>query len=562
MLMAIERCTVYETRPAAMTFLAQLRRPLLVGLLGAIAGLTVGVAIAERGPSTASARARVAPGADLRDAGSERSTPYSASDAATASPSAPSSPWPTGRAAPRFAEPLTIGPARVGWIAVGGGVEPASNQVSMEQDIYLAKKILGRISSGIVLYAGGQGSPVIELSPEAPRDELAAALADLFDPRESRGAVYRPTRLSPNGAASRRNVVDALERALAQPTTEPLLVYVATHGEGGKTARDDSIWLWRAEPLTVQDLSHLLADAPGHRPALFVMSSCFSGGFAELALDPGATGNGSHRARACGLFASTWDAEAEGCDPDPDRRVQESYGLHFLNALGGLDRNGRPLPREQIDLDGDGRVSPLEAHARVRMASRSISVPTTSSERWLRQAAPASGPERPFAWPEEQAVIAALSRELGVRDAAAAAERQAVLESELGVADGMVRKLEQTRDDSARALGVALLERWPALDDPWREDFAATLAGARAEITAALESLPEAEAYRSASDAVLSATPGLGDLEQELALADRLVRAYENARLAARLQARGGAALDRFLALLACERSSLGPQAR
>jgi hypothetical protein len=155
-------------------------------------------------------------------------------------------------------------------------------------------------------------------------------------------------------------------------------------------------------------------------------------------------------------------------------------------------------------------------------------------------------------------VIAALSRELGLRGADAAKERQAALESELELADNVVRKLEQARDDDARALAAALLEQWPALDDPWREDFAATLAGARDEILAALVTLPEAQEYQDAVDAVDQVGPGLGELEEQLALADRLVRAHENVRLAARLQAAGGAAFERFLALLACERSSIG----
>src|SRR5690606_29793376 len=56
----------------------------------------------------------------------------------------------------------------------------------------------------------------------------------------------------------------------------------------------------------------------------------------------------------------------------------------FLHALRGLDRDGHALPR--ADLDGDGAVSLLEAHAHARVLGSSIDVPTLTSERFLRYA--------------------------------------------------------------------------------------------------------------------------------------------------------------------------------
>src|SRR4029453_14151341 len=82
----------------------------------------------------------------------------------------------------------------------------------------------------------------------------------------------------------------------------------------------------------------------------------------------------------CGFFASTWDRPANGCDPDPERGRQEGYSLHFLEAPRGQDRAGAPVAG--LDLDGDGKVSLLEAHTRARIASRSLDVPPPTSERW------------------------------------------------------------------------------------------------------------------------------------------------------------------------------------
>jgi hypothetical protein len=132
----------------------------------------------------------------------------------------------------------------------------------------------------------------------------------------------------------------------------------------------------------------------GTRPVRVVLTSCFSGGFAELAFAGADAGKRELAAGRCGLFAATAEREASGCDPNPDRAAQEGYGLHFLQALQGRDRAGAVAA---IDLDGDGKVSLLEAHARARIASAGIDVPTSTSERWLRAtpgAAGASGRER------------------------------------------------------------------------------------------------------------------------------------------------------------------------
>lgn len=53
------------------------------------------------------------------------------------------------------ADPLPI-PDRVDWVGIGGGAEPALNQVSLEEDLLLVREIFG--SDGVVLFAGGPGT--------------------------------------------------------------------------------------------------------------------------------------------------------------------------------------------------------------------------------------------------------------------------------------------------------------------------------------------------------------------------------------------------------------------
>jgi hypothetical protein len=435
------------------------------------------------------------------------------------------------------------------WLAAGGGSAPEFNQVSIEQDLGLVPEVLGR-EGGLLLFAGGRGTGGVQVAATgAAADVLAGQLAELFAPRGGRAANYRTTTLDVDAAATVDNVLAALATASATADEAPLVVYLAGHGAPGATPGDTAIDLWGQSPLRAVDLATTL-DA-GQRATRLVITSCFSGGFGELAFVGGDAAGQAARGR-CGLFAATAEREASGCDPNPDRAAQQGYGLHFLNALRGLDRDGRPAA---IDVDGDGRVSLLEAHTRVRVASAGIDVPTTTSDRWLRaRASGLRGRSVAVMLPEEQAVVAALG-ELGeLGDEIAARTALARVDKDMSEVTGRIDQAGAAEDAAYRRVAADLLARWPVLDDPWHPDFAATLAAGRAAISAHLAS---SEAY-----AAFVAARADGDAAQaELAAAmgrsarlERLVRAHETLRLAGRLKARGGADWRTYEALLACER--------
>jgi hypothetical protein len=345
-----------------------------------------------------------------------------------------------------------------------------------------------------------------------------------------------------------------LRRVIAQER-EPLWVFVAAHGEPGDRRRDNVVRLWGGGAISVAELTSELDRSA--RPLRLIMASCFSGGFADIAFRDANEKNGPTDADRCGLFAATWDREAAGCDPNPDRRAQESYAVHFFNALRGADRHGSPLPLAALDLDGDGRVSLLEAHTRVRVASRSLSVPTTTSERWLRHVAPSSGRGVPLDLPEEHAVVDALGKALSLADADAARRRLEQLDTALQRADDTVAKREQALDQAWTQLRMDLLLRWPTLDDPYHPDYRATIERDETAILTVLETGEAARRYLDAVDSSNQAHAGTDELEVQSALVERLVRAYDNIELAARLHARGGPAFERYQRLLACERSGI-----
>lgn len=442
-------------------------------------------------------------------------------------------------------------PAHGGWIVVGGGAEPESNQVSLEQDAALAARVFG--PGGVVLFGGGADSPSVQVLDDTPRgDDLVRALGMVFDPRGGRDSHYRKARLPGARAATLENVEAALRAALQR--AEPLLLYVATHGEKGERPGDNRVILWGGHSLTVADLAALLERNAGAADVRVVMTSCFSGGFAELAFAGADPAGGPAPGPWCGLFAAAWDEEASGCDPNPDRGAQEGYGIHFLHALRGEDRAGAPLEPAAIDFDGDGTVSLLEAHTRARIASSSLDAPTTTSERWLRVVAPSDGEESEVRLPEEEAAIAALARRLDLSDRAAAERRLAWLEEELGRAERRATEAAEEENERALDLRIELLGRWPVLDDPWHPDFGATLQRERGAIRRMLDRSSTAAAYLDARRNADGLAEQRDRLRLERAITRRLVRAHETVTLARRLARSGGEAWRRFERLRACER--------
>ena len=453
-------------------------------------------------------------------------------------------------------------PAAIDYLAVGGGAEPASSQVSLEQDLALLRDILGE-APGVVLHAGGPGAAStheLHDDDEPPGDPLLSRLGELLDPRESRRARFRESAISPNGPSSRVAFEHALARGLDGNATTPLLVYLNGHGDLADVDADNAVLLWGAEPLTAFRLSQLLDGAT--RPVRVVVTSCYSGGFAELAFAGADPTRGPTTQPLCGLFATTPDRESSGCDPNPERSEQEGFALHFLNALAGRDRGGSPLPSGEIDFDGDGVITLYEAHARARIAGRSIDIPTTTSERWLRHAVDiedggASGSSDERASPVEARVARALGAALSLPDAESAERRLAELASREGELTEQLEEVRADADAAWTAFRIGLLERWPILDDPWDARLVPTVREHRDEIARYLDESPAARDYRETREAITAVDDALVALDDEVALVTRLVRAHENIRLEALLRARGGEAQVVFDRLRACESTPL-----
>lgn len=460
---------------------------------------------------------------------------------------------PTPHAGPAVAP---IGPVR--WIVAGGGPTPDHNQVQIEQDLALARDLFRPLGPGLTLFAGGEGSRAVQvLDPEPDGDALRSELGALLAPRPGRDARYRAASIVADGAASAEAILAALEGALPDGDG-PLTVYLAGHGVGGEQPRQSRMLTWGPGELGVEDVAAVLDEIPGHRPVRFVVTTCYSGGFAELVFTGADPEQGAATTDRCGLFATAWDRTAGGCDPSPDRGAHDGYGIHFLRALRGLDGEERPIEASRLDLDRDGTVSLLEAHTYARIESGSLDVPTTTSSWFLRAAVDPEEPPPERAptpsLPEERAVIHALTARLDLRRSEDVFER---LEREGALMERLATELDAVEEALASAeevLVAALLHRWPLLDDPWHPGFAALLAAERDAIATFLADSGEAARRRE----LLEERDRLAEEHDrrlvETAPLERLAEALETVELAAHLFALGGRHWLRYQALLACER--------
>lgn len=467
---------------------------------------------------------------------------------------APVGPVSLGPPSPSVLQPPLSPTQGLRFILLGGGAEPASNQVSIGQDLQLAQGSLA--GPGLTLFASGEGAAVAVLrDPPEPGDDIFAVLARLFGPAGGDQLAYESASLHVDGPATADHALEVVRRAL-RAEGKPLLVYAAGHGERGETPADNILSLWGGWQLGVRDLAVVLDDPATRRPMRLLSTACFGGGFAEM-IFPRADALQGPRDGAlhCGLFAAPWDDEASGCDPNPDRRMQQSYGVHLLRSLQEAQKGEVP---KRLDLDGDGALSLLEAHTRARIDARSFDIPTTTSERWLAQVAPATdnNPLPDGLLPEERAVVAQLGARLGLADKGAAQDKLAQLDSVLELSAQRMQAEQVAADDAYFALRIALLERWPFLDHPWRSDFAERV---RQQSTAMLKLARDSQlavAYRRQLQRLDAIGLRYDGVRVKRAQVVRLIRAHETLRQAAALYEVGGADWAMFHALRDCERWS------
>jgi thiol-disulfide isomerase/thioredoxin len=255
-------------------------------------------------------------------------------------------------------------------LLLNGGGAPNINYLSHAHHLAEMNEVLlarGLDRRQISVLASDGDSPLPDLAVGRPATARTAWLLDgtflerpLGHPLRYLSTHIPNLELEPATRAGLASWLESTSRALLPGDT--LLLFVTDHGERGKTPEESRIVLWQRQSVTARELGEMLGRFnPGVR-VVTVMSQCFAGGFAEMALHPA---GGRPVGSTCGFFATTADRGAWGCYAEStgsDR--DEGYAFKFI---AGLRRSNRLAA----------------AHAQTLITDRSPDVPLRSSDIYL-----------------------------------------------------------------------------------------------------------------------------------------------------------------------------------
>jgi len=318
------------------------------------------------------------------------------------------------------------------FLVIGAGLDAKATAISTERDIAsVAKRAKPAIPVDILFCDGDAKANVVRVKSKLTPDQQVVADVFIASRSERFSDSYRPADL-PNGfhAATQFGVAQALWRAADKMERgDRLFVCVMGHGtRGNDRAHNTGFSLWRENPMSVDDLSTVLARPLRRGNAVLVMNQCYAGGFADLIFDPPTDDTKPAERCPCGFFATPAEEQAAGCTSDPNSPAFRDYSSYFFAALFGTDEDGKAVSLQDVDFDHDGKVSLREAHAYALIHEDNQDLPVTTSDVFLRRfsrkrdlgsfflVSPSAPRERllELATPDQAAVITGLLEQLGL----------------------------------------------------------------------------------------------------------------------------------------------------
>ncbi len=457
------------------------------------------------------------------------------------------------------------------YLVVGGGPDIDESQVSIELNTLWLLDWLERAHPGApvtVLYGAGPGGghDVYGQEGAGPGAE-PSPLARVMGAPAADARFWHPHRVPAAGPATAEAVQAALAREVEGMAAGDELVFIY-QGHGGHDEADpagNTLRLWQDTRLSARELARLLDRAPEKSRVRFFFPQCFSGGFARLIFRGADPRQGLAPQDRCGFLAQAPDRESEGCTPSVDTGDYRDYTTYFFSALTGRTRSGAPLP-VGADHDGDGLVSPREAHLHALAVAESVDLPRATSEAFLEHWEPWYLRHLPLTGlpPNEYGVLAArVARALGLDPAApdvAAQVRRRLLDQRARLARARREReaLEERVDAAQAALRDRLEARWPQVFWPYTRAFRRLLAGGLGEVEGWIRAQPAYSGLVRAQDALAAAEDRILALERRGARLEKVLRLRRLARLRG-LLARYGDRRDRaaYARLLACESAPL-----
>ncbi len=459
------------------------------------------------------------------------------------------------------------------FLTVGGGHNPMNNQASLEKNVLFQRQVLVEKRADnpthIIHFADGH-DPSRDLQWR-DTDRLDAyplshrLLGILFSDRHGMDLSYRNHQISGAAPATRASLKQSLQDlGLELSAGDRLVIYATGHGGPAAIAESDDeelqidarcntrLHMWESDSVTVEEFSKWLDEIPRRVDVVLIMVQCYSGGFANTLFNEGNSQLGMSSQIRVGFFSQVHDRVSAGCTAAVDSSDYQEYSRYFWEGLREKTFDGRRV--DGVDLDGNGDISFLEAHAYAVIESDTVDIPIRSSELMLRQY---SGVD-PAANDDPQSVDTCFRSDTSLFELASAAsaeqrviiqrlcarvgldEREAVSEvdGEIETAKEEIERLEEQlsvaerrRDESLDRLKNRVRRRWPELYHglvPYSIELATMHSE---EFREFVSSLGAYDAWEAATNYVEEVESQLVGLQHREAKLQRLIRACDSVSL-------------------------------
>jgi hypothetical protein len=466
-------------------------------------------------------------------------------------------------------------------LMIGGGPSAESSQLSIEQNMVYFRRALGDLGRSdlrpeVFFASGPEALPDVCLRSMDRLPRAHRLLAEILGHRHAVELEYRPHDIGPvDGPARREAIMEAIHRKGRELNAgDRLLIYVSGHGGKGEPTANGRLSTWERGEISVKDLGEALDQFKPEVDVIVVMVQCYSGAFANILFEGGNPDRPVARHRRAGFFATVDSRPAAGCSADTKIADYREYSTSFLAALCGKSRQGEAI--EADDIDDDGEISFVEAHAYAVETSPTIDICFRTSDRYL-QTQSRLDPTDPKLVPEQAELdelrkyadpIRRHSLEYLVQDLKLPAENamtEAIRASKRLSFDR--RRSKQPRydaqdeaDKQARQIEDDLLVRWPFLESGWHPQTQALLAEHPDDLVQAIQSHPAFAKWDQANRRAEELTEADLEKERQWAKYQRLLLVAKSIAREENLRRQGDQArIDKYLQIVAMENSTLRP---
>jgi hypothetical protein len=464
------------------------------------------------------------------------------------------------------------------FLTIAGGYARQGNQASLEANVLFLDELLASVPrepyQHSIFFADGDNPEAdLQVVDKSSVDQpILEVLAEVFQ-WPSPQIHYRNHRIE---KVLGRNHPRDVQQGLAEITGkmqagDRLFVYVTAHGGAAISEQnryDTSVHCWGGRQIRASQFAEWLDGVPESVPVIMVMAQCYCGGFSHVIFDKCDSTNGLSSRLRCGFFAQRHDLPAAGCRPDISNDAE--YSSYFWGALAGRSRNGQPI--NNVDLDNDGRVSLVEAHAYAVITSETIDIPLRASEALLRASSRVGEEEEDAslvslqstvasllvdATPTDRAIVLALTEALNVSLDQSVAQVVELASAPRSPVPRGRRGMRGYRG-RAQALRDEMLERWPKLDEMKSVEDVSGFDIALEGVWQEIQGWETYVAFREARLARADSKEAVQQEELKQVKTRRLVHTLESMILERNLPlVADSAVLDRYQAMLRIEESTL-----